>query len=258
MAVADASPKSQQVVELFHLHFCRALFSGEYRSRYVVKGGCNLRFFFGSIRYSEDLDLDVAVGAPGTLKHRVDKLLESPALRLPLRGAGIELSGVSAPKQTETTQRWKIALAVQGLGVLLRTKVEFSRRTKPKDTAVDAVRPEVALRHRLTAPVLCHYRLGEAIAQKVEALAGRPELQARDVFDLDGLFAQLPADAPWRALDARVVDTAAQRARRMEDDRFAAQVMPYLEEDRRGEFAGAPVWEALRERVATRLEALSR
>jgi hypothetical protein len=256
--VAGASPTTQQAVELFHLHFCRALFSGEYRSHYVVKGGCNLRFFFGSIRYSEDLDLDVAVGAPGTLKRRVDKLLESPALQLPLRAAGIELSGISAPKQTETTQRWKLALAVQSLSVPLRTKVEFSRRTKPKDTAVDAVRAEVALRHRITAPVLCHYRVGEAIEQKVMALAGRPELQARDVFDLDWLFTQAPAGASWRGLDPEVVELAAQRARRMDEGRFAAQVMPYLEEDRRGEFAGTPAWEALRDRVAGRLESLVR
>ena len=32
----------------------------------LVKGGCNLRFFFDSVRYSEDIDFDVAVIARET------------------------------------------------------------------------------------------------------------------------------------------------------------------------------------------------
>lgn len=46
----------QEAVETFHLHFVRLLFMGRDKANYIVKGGCNLRFFFGSVRYSEDLD----------------------------------------------------------------------------------------------------------------------------------------------------------------------------------------------------------
>ena len=50
-------PKAQ--VELFHLLFLR-LFSAQIEPDfYAIKGGCNLRFFFESVRYSEDLDIDV-------------------------------------------------------------------------------------------------------------------------------------------------------------------------------------------------------
>mgnify|MGYP003338539853 CR=1 FL=1 len=82
------------------------------RRNYPILG--NLRFFFGSVRYSEDLDLDVQRVPTRTLRGRVDGLLESPRFLNPLRAAGIEISSASAPKQTDTTQRWKLALKVKG------------------------------------------------------------------------------------------------------------------------------------------------
>lgn len=54
--------------------FLRALVAkGEDKSLVALKGGCNLRFFFGSERYSEDMDLDVVVMARETLKNKVDR-----------------------------------------------------------------------------------------------------------------------------------------------------------------------------------------
>ena len=103
----------RQAVELFHLHFVRLLCSGPDKDRFAIKGGCNLRFFFESVRYSEDLDLDVERIPVHTLKEKVGKILEGAALRLPLKSRGISVGEVSAPKQTETTQRWKIGLAAE-------------------------------------------------------------------------------------------------------------------------------------------------
>ena len=80
----------RQSIELFHLVFLRALVAkGEDTSLVVLKGGCNLRFFFGSVRYSEDMDLDVVVIAKGTLKNKVERLLQSPAVTAPLKMYGI-------------------------------------------------------------------------------------------------------------------------------------------------------------------------
>ena len=75
----------RQGVELFHLHFVRLLCSGPDKDRFAIKGGCNLRFFFESVRYSEDLDLDVERIPVHTLKEKVGKILEGAALRLPLK-----------------------------------------------------------------------------------------------------------------------------------------------------------------------------
>src|SRR5437867_1758937 len=113
----------RQVVELFHLHFVRLLCSGPDRDRFVIKGGCNLRFFFESVRYSEDIDLDVARLPVHTLKEKVARVLDGQPLALTLRSRGIAVRDVTAPKQTETTQRWKVALTAEGRALELHTKI---------------------------------------------------------------------------------------------------------------------------------------
>src|SRR2546425_9367587 len=114
-------------VEFFHLQVLRVLAAGGDRDRLALKGGANLRFFFDSPRLSEDMDFDTAI-APTTLGHKVDRLIEAAALLLPLRSKGITIDSWSAPKQTETTQRWKFSLRVESIGSALHTKIEFSRR----------------------------------------------------------------------------------------------------------------------------------
>jgi hypothetical protein len=94
---------ARHAVEHCHLTFCRLLCAGADRADSAIQEGCNLRFFFGSVRYSEDLDLDVRRVPPRTLRGRVDKLLASPALLGPLRSAGIQVGAASAPKQTDPT-----------------------------------------------------------------------------------------------------------------------------------------------------------
>jgi hypothetical protein len=95
----------RQSVEMFHLVFLRALVArGEDKGFFTLKGGTNLRFFFRSVRYSEDIDIDVAIVAKDTLRRKVDRLLASPAIASPLRSQGVEIVETSAPKQTETTQ----------------------------------------------------------------------------------------------------------------------------------------------------------
>ena len=46
--------------EVFHLLFLRELVQSIPLSAFVLKGGANLRFFFGNIRYSEDMDIDAS------------------------------------------------------------------------------------------------------------------------------------------------------------------------------------------------------
>src|SRR5438874_3878191 len=83
---------ARQTVELFHLIFVRALFAGvQDKALLTVKGGINLRFFFQSIRYSQDLDLDVVTMSKTTLENRVDRLLRSPMVVAPLMARGIEI-----------------------------------------------------------------------------------------------------------------------------------------------------------------------
>lgn len=57
-----------QIREAFHFHFLERPLKTADPSIYVLKDGVNLRFFFHSPRYSEDMDLDVLAGSVGTLR----------------------------------------------------------------------------------------------------------------------------------------------------------------------------------------------
>lgn len=244
----------RQAVELFHLVFLRALVAkGEDRSLFALKGGCNLRFYFGSIRYSEDMDLDVRVTSKGTLKNKVDRLLESPLVSAPLKSHGLDVFEVSAPKQTETTQRWKVGLQ-RTQGAALRTKIEFSRRASVEGATFEAVPSAVLAVYGMSQVLATHYTTVAAITQKIGALAQRAQPQARDVFDLSLLLAR-PDSAKARAPAAQV-RAAIENAMGLGWDEFQGQVVAYLEPEQAPVFASKEAWNAMQDEVVARLERL--
>jgi len=175
------TPKMQ--VEIFHLLFLRQFSSQTAANLYAVKGGCNLRFFFDSVRYSEDLDIDVVHIQKQTLENKVNKILNSsPFIKL-LQEYEINHITVTAPKQTPTTQRWKIQLHLNS-EMPLNTKIEFSRRNEKSQNELGSVTMRICQQYRLAPMRLSHYGINEAILQKVLALAHRSLTQARDIFDL--------------------------------------------------------------------------
>lgn len=245
----------REVVELFHLTFLRLLASGPDKDRYIVKGGCNLRFFYGSPRYSDDLDLDVTKAPREALKAKVDKLLASPPLTAALRSSEITLGAVTAPKQTETTQRWKIALVVAGRSRDLHTKIEFSRRGRGGQAQLEPIAQALAHHYRLTPPLVMHYLLPAAIQQKVRALTQRSVVQARDVFDLDLLLARAGGTFSPHLAPGPDLKLAVDRAMELSYGEFAAQVVAFLPPDEAPLHDSQEAWEAMQLRVA---EALSK
>jgi predicted nucleotidyltransferase component of viral defense system len=248
---------ARQVVEVFHLVFLRALVAkGEDKSLIALKGGCNLRFFFGSVRYSEDIDFDVGVIAKTTLKNKVERLLRSPLVATPLKSQGIEIDDISATKQTETTQRWKVGLR-RGDAQPLRTKLEFSRRDAIQHAPFAAIDREVLRPYGLTPFLATHYATHAAILQKIHALAGRAEPQARDVFDLNLLLAR--PDAAKLALQGvqkQWLAAALERAIGISYDEYRSKVVAYLEPDQVELYEDASAWDAMQSAVVAQLEAL--
>ena len=244
-------------MEAFHLVFLRALAArAEDKSLVALKGGCNLRFYFGSIRYSEDIDFDVVTIAPGTLKNRVERLLAGPLVVSPLRSIGIEIAETSAPKQTATTQRWKLGLRVHAASVLVRTKIEFSRRDAISGATFDATPRGTTRTHGLPPVLATHYGLRAAIAQKIHALHGRAEPQARDVFDLahlftkgDQTFAPRPEESAW-------LPNAIDHALGISYDEYRSKVVGFLEPELAAPFESALAWQEMQERVVSELEGL--
>lgn len=177
-----SSPQKQ--IEIFHLIFLNFLGTHLDKKLYTIKGGCNLRFFFKSIRYSEDLDIDTQIIAKETLEKKINKILKSSSFAKTLLSKEIEINQFTSPKQTETTQRWKIQLKSSDRATPLPTKIEFSRRNFGKDILFENVDPQILASYSLYPVILTHYGLNGALQQKFQALLLRQETQARDVFDI--------------------------------------------------------------------------
>ncbi|HEX5062326.1 MAG TPA: nucleotidyl transferase AbiEii/AbiGii toxin family protein [Kofleriaceae bacterium] len=247
----------RQTVELFHLVFVRALFSNAAdKTLLAIKGGINLRFFFQSVRFSEDLDLDVAKMAKGTLENRVDKLLVSPAVTAPLRSRGITLKEVSKPKQTETVQRWKIALATAGGAFSEHTKLEFSRRGGTDDADLDPVDPAIAKAYALPSFLATHYRCAEAVRQKIGALAGRTQTQARDIFDLHVLFARPDAPEDLEEQEPGWFAKAVENAGHVSYEQYKSTVIAFLDPDHAALYSAEETWDAMQLGVIESIEKL--
>lgn len=223
-------------------------------ARYVLKGGANLRYFFASERYSEDIDLDLIRPVPWSLEEQVDAALSSPALRSLLAIGDLILAEHTSTKQTETTHRWKIGIQAPGGSALVRSKVEFSNRDGGEgDYALASLPDAVVEPYALRPPSVQHYDAAAATAQKVAVLAGRPQTQARDVFDLELLLRRRPLVKG--SLDAALLETAVERVLEQDYAAFRDQVLPFLESDAAELVASPGAWEQIQTFVSDRLEA---
>ena len=95
----------RQYVELFHLLFVSQLVRKLDKRFYALKGGCNMRFFFKSPRYSEDIDLDVHGISVDVLRTKVNSILNSKPFTDILQVRDIEIEHITEHEQTEATQR---------------------------------------------------------------------------------------------------------------------------------------------------------
>ena len=244
----------RQLVELFHLHFVRLLCSGPQKGSFAIKGGCNLRFFFESVRYSEDIDLDVAGLPVHALKEKVTAILSGPALSMPLRSRRVSITSISAPKQTDTTQRWKVGLAVEGYSTGLHTKIEFSRRATTEEARIESVAATVLAEHQFMPLLAPHYPLAAALRQKVSALVGRTIVQARDVFDLAVLFSRAGGNVEALRPMRSEIPKAVERVMEISYADFKSQVVSYLQPENVATYGSPEAWDALQMQVIEHLE----
>ena len=247
---------SLQLRELFHIEFLRRLGRTVKAENYAVKGGVNLRFFFKSIRYSEDMDLDVRGISSFKLKEAVMGILNNRPFQENLKPFGIisiRVPDITKAKQTETTQRFKIHLIVSS-GEDLFTKIEFSRRGFAGNVLVQAV-DDVILRSYKLAPLLApHYDNLSAVAQKLSALAGRTAVQARDIFDLYILNSQYASGDKFNGLEPDTLSKAYERVFEVEFEQFRDTVVSYLSIDDQTIYDSPKSWEEVRLKVANFIE----
>lgn len=245
----------QQSVELFHLLLLSFLGKKLDKRRYALKGGCNLRFFFSSPRYSEDMDIDVLDMPVHSLQDTVNAILSSNPFRQALEVHGVAIEHITEHKQSETTQRWKLGLQRRDTTCPIPTKVEFSRRGFHGNPVLNSVNSTLVHRYGLPPVLTPHYPAEDALRQKIQALASRNVSQARDIFDIHLLQSTERMRRARALLDAATVDAAKRHALDLSFDDFKGQVLAYLQPDDQSDYDSAESWESMQLSVLGMLEA---
>jgi predicted nucleotidyltransferase component of viral defense system len=230
--------------EVFHFLFLENLLRVSDPHLYVLKGGVNLRFFFKSPRYSEDMDIDVNGGSVTTLKKNGYKILESHSFRRVLLTYGIADLKINDPlkaKQTETTQRFRLRLINQ-VGEEFPTKVEFSRRTRQEFSIEENIDPEISRQYKRLSFRCQHFEGKIASEQKIRALAGRPITQARDVFDLYILYLGGHFNKDSIQIESEILDQARVNAISISYEQYRDQVEEYLNQNGKLQYSGSARW----------------
>ncbi|OFZ29212.1 MAG: hypothetical protein A2622_14325 [Bdellovibrionales bacterium RIFCSPHIGHO2_01_FULL_40_29] len=245
----------KQQREVFHLLFLERLLRTTDPHMYALKGGVNLRFFFKSPRYSEDMDLDVFGGSVETLKKNGYKILNDPSFLRNLQTYGIreiKINDLLKAKHTDTTQRFRLRL-INNNGDEFPTKVEFSRRKKIPSQPVltEIISPEIALSYKKLSFQCPHYAAEFAIAQKIQALGGRTEVQARDVFDLYIFYLSGHMDKNKITANTTVIERekALNALLSLDFLSYQGQVVEYLERESKLQFASSSHWDQICETI---------
>lgn len=234
--------------ELFHLLFLRELARSLKPSTFVLKGGTNLRFFFGSPRYSEDMDLDAREVPVFLLRDKVMGILTSTALVDTLRTFGVVRvvpPRLASAKQTETVQRFKVHLITLA-NVDLATKVEFSRRGFDEPVRSEPIPPPFLAVYRMAPLVIPHYGAEAAARQKVEALLGRRRTEARDIFDLFILSPRLSTPSISTGFTKAELASARERVFSVEYEQFRDTVVSFLAPEDQKTYDSKELWDEVR------------
>lgn len=256
-------PTTAQYLERFHLALLGELRPRQGRFEFVLKGGGNLRYFHRSVRYSQDIDLDILVGSVETVQDAVDLAMKSRPLRAILTAGNIEIKSYRASKQTQTTQRWTILLEV-GLAVadkeLALTKIEFAYRTEMFDyqdeIVTEYVPSEIARPHGIRSPLIAHYPAAPAMIQKIRTLVERSKVQSRDIFDLELLLRTNPNVNIRGRVSDDYVRAAISRVYEVTFDAYQSQVVAYLDDDYVNQYDSKDAWLQVQCVVIENLEAM--
>lgn len=241
--------------EILHLLFLRHLAQRIQPATYALKGGANLRFFYKSPRYSEDMDIDVQKMEVFKLKEIVMDIITSKAFLNMLKTYQIENlipPNISKAKQTETVQRFKMHL-ITSSGDDIFTKIEFSKRAMKLRAEVGMVDSAILQSYKLPPLLVAHYPAEVAIAQKISAIADRSVPQPRDVFDVFILHTQAKT-VKAHDVEPAVLEKASKRVFEITYEQYRDTVLNYLNDDNRRLYQQREVWEQMQLTVANLID----
>src|SRR4030043_2288540 len=245
-----ASLNPRQSIEAFHLIVLSYISQKLDKKKWALKGGCNLRFFFKSPRYSEDMYLDIQGIPVVVLREKINSIISGRPFKTILEVRGIAIEHVTEHKQTETTQRWKFGLMVPGLELPVPTRLEFSRRGLESGSVFEPVSPEIVRLYELPPLMANHYPAPIVWRQKIGAILSRTTSPARDVFDLHllleaGLISTAALTRDWKPDMAQIKENILA----VGFGQFKSQVISYLEPDLQPQYDSEEIWDAMRWRI---------
>ncbi len=116
----------------------------------------------------------------------------------------------------------------------------------------EPIDPLIAAAQGLSPVFVAHYDANYAILQKIEALAGRSQTQARDIYDLHLLLTRqkkFKASVPQKTLEKAVINAIG-----VSFDQFRGQVVEFLSSEAYDYFLTEKSWEQLQKVVIDALE----
>ncbi len=242
----------RQAREVLHLALLEELAAKLGTEHWSVKGGVNLRAYFGSVRYSEDIDLDVApFKRQAVKKHLRETLKPGGRFARRLREYGIQelrIDEKEISKDSETTLRFKRQVVVGGVPHSTTVEVSFRGPRDGDSPRLAPVHPMVTALYGswFAAVFAMHYPRESAISQKLDALANRTAVQARDVFDICWLLREPVSDDALGRMAQRLgradLQGARARAQEIPYDEYRDKVLEYLDPADAGTYTGEEVW----------------
>ena len=253
-----------EIAEAFHVAFLNVLAASADPRTFAVKGGANLRFYLGSLRYSEDIDLDAFVDDPRLFSQKLERAIRSRDLARLLDAVGIKMGEPNNKDRAQANsikEKWNFALSHRDVGVPVPTRVEMSYRSNDlRDyIKIERMPAGVAAQYSpIPAPTVGHYVERGCLIHKIRALENRRETQPRDVFDLDYLFRRYP-DAPRRGLvDPGLIGWAIGRLFEIGYPEYRSKVLPFLDSSIYTAYASEDAWINMHLYVSGHLEDMGR
>jgi hypothetical protein len=248
--------------EVFHIEFLRWFGREVEAKHYALKDGINMRFFFNSLRYSEDMDIDITELRLEILQDTVMKILSTRSFEDIFKPYGIERvipPDITKAKQTETTQRFKIHL-ITFAGEDLFTKVEFSRRGTEKGIVLQSVPNSILRAYKLIPLIVPHYDIQSTIMQKIDAIVSQSTIQARDIFDLYILSSQYSdlETTDFEILEKDKIEKAYKNVFMVTFEQFRDTVVSYLPPEEQNIYNTDSSWDEIRLKAASLIEELQR
>lgn len=154
-----------------------AIFSKAVKNEIVLKGGFAMRVLTGSARYTKDIDLAASPSLPPSV---VQGFIRKAMTDIKNTGL-IQNLIVTEPKQTDTTQKWKIGGVVNSQEV--HFTIELSRRNEMSSEFLETVPYKGTSLGKSAVPLTC-INLTKMVEAKFDCVKNPIREAPRDIYDL--------------------------------------------------------------------------